>query len=273
MKTPALIAALCLTCHAHAEPLRVLSWNVESEGADPAIVGAQLAELGRYDAYCLQEVAPSDVGRYAYAIRDAHGKAYRYIISSLGGTDRLVIAFDAERLDLIESRELFRHGEYVLNNFRYRGPLVLAFRDATTGKRFYLMTVHLARGNAAERKEQAIGLREWAKSLRAPVIGIGDFNFDFDIPTERGNESFAEFTAEGSPWRWAKPDKLVDTNWDDRDGDGRDNYPDSMLDFAFTAGDNVTATSEVIVREGDFPDTHATSDHRPLKLTVEWATR
>ena len=37
-------------------------------------------------------------------------------------------------------------------------------------------------------------------------------------------------------WKWIKPEPLVDTNWADHDGDGDDDYPDSMLDFIFVAG-------------------------------------
>ncbi len=50
-----------------------------------------------------------------------------------------------------------------------------------------------------------------------------------------------------------KPAELVDTNWADLDGDGKDNYPDSMLDFAFVAGPakNWKPLCQVIVRDGD----------------------
>ena len=36
-------------------------------------------------------------------------------------------------------------------------------------------------------------------------------------------------------WKWLKPQPLIDTNWADHDGDGQDDYPDSMLDFVFVA--------------------------------------
>ena len=70
--------------------------------------------------------------------------------------------------------------------------------------------------------------------------------------------------------RKLKPVELLDTNWSDPDGDGNDNYPDSMLDFAFVAGPakDWNPICHVIVRDGDFPDDKTTSDHRPIELRV-----
>lgn len=186
----------------------------------------------------------------------------------MGGGDRLLIIIDSNRLELIESREMFRHGEYTLNDWRHRSPLALVLRDKETDAEFVLMTVHLARGNARLRQEQAEGLREWARVQDLPVIAIGDFNFDFDFPSQQGNRALQLFT-EGGVWRWVRPPELIDTNWSDRDGDGVDDYPDSCLDFAFVAGEGLgEAESEVIVREGDFPDDDRTSDHRSVVVEV-----
>ena len=62
----------------------------------------------------------------------------------------------------------------------------------------------------------------WATdNQELPIIGIGDYNFDFDFPTRRGNPVFDEFHLD-YVWYWVEPEKLVDTNWSDRDGDGVD---------------------------------------------------
>ena len=92
---------------------------------------------------------------------------------------------------------------------------------------------------------------------------------DYDFPTQKGNKAFDEFLTD-DVWEWVKPDPLIDTNWCDRDGDGLDDYPDSMLDFAFVAGTarDWNAESRVIVRPSDFPDDKHTADHRPVELTV-----
>ncbi|MEM6655293.1 MAG: endonuclease/exonuclease/phosphatase family protein [Planctomycetota bacterium] len=263
---PLLITAILSTTSAHAE-VRVLSWNLESNGADAEIIGRQLRDLGGYELYCFQEVLIREAGRHAFAIREAFGQNYRYITTNTGQDDRLMIVYDTSRFDLVESRELFRYGGYELNAWRHRSPLVLVLRDKPSGRVFNLMTVHLARGDRRFRREQAAGLREWAAAQSTPTIAIGDFNFDYDIPTGRGNPAFDTFLEKGV-WTWVKPNPLVDTNYDDRDEDGLDNYPDSCLDFAFTSGDSfASASSRVIVRDGDFPDDNRTPDHRPIELT------
>ncbi len=58
---------------------------------------------------------------------------------------------------------------------------------------------------------------------------------------------------------------------DSRSGaSGQDKYPDSILDFVFvaSAAKDWQAESYVVVREGDFPDSDQTSDHRPIIMTL-----
>lgn len=254
---------------ATAEPLRIVSWNVESGGNDPAVIAEQLVELGRYDIVALQEVHSRNIGRYGNAIRDGISKSYRYFASNTGRSDRLMIIFDSDRLQMTQSCELFEHEGHRLNDWLHRSPLVAHFKDRQTGEMFLFLTVHLARGDAKLRTEQARGLREWARDQTLPIVAAGDFNMDFDFPTQKGNEAFDEFLA-GDVWQWVKPAELIDTNWSDSDGDGMDDYPDSMLDFCFVVGTAKDWTSDcrVIVRDGDFPDDARTADHRPVELTV-----
>lgn len=265
MRYLALLAVLATS--ASADSVRVLSWNAESGGNDPAIIARQLSEFDRADFYCLQEVGSGSIGRYGAAIRDAYGKAYRFVPSVTGRGDRLLIIYDSERFELMEIRELFKHEDYRLNDWSHRSPLLLEVEERKSGVEFGVMTVHLARGDKKRRCEQAIGLNYWGRARTNPVIAVGDFNFDFDYRTDRGNKAYGEFTSEGSPWRWVRPAEDIDTNWSDRDGDGRDNYPDSCLDFAFVVGIS-DATARVVVRDGDFPDDGRTSDHRPIELVV-----
>lgn len=131
------------------------------------------------------------------------------------------------------------------------------------------MVNHLARGNEELRNQQAVGLREWARDQTLPTIAIGDFNMDDDFLTQRGNQAFIEILRD-NVWEWVEPEELIDTNWSDNDGDGRDNYPDSMLDFAIVAGPakDWSPICRVIMRARDFPDDEATSDHRPIELLL-----
>ncbi len=265
----AVFALLIATTATAGEPLRIISWNVESGGADAAVIAKQLGTLPDCSIYALQEVSEDDIGRYGQAIRDSHGKSFRYFASWTGQSDRLLVAYDDDRLDLLEWRELFKYGDHELNDWRHRSPLVCLFADAATGHRFYFVTVHLARGDAKLRTEQAKGLAAWAAENGTPTIAAGDFNFDYDFRSGRGNAGYDAMRARGV-WRWVKPAKMVDTNWADSDGDGVDNYPDSCLDFAFVASmpTDWQVMSQVIVRAGDFPDDRTTSDHRPIAVQV-----
>jgi len=98
-----------------------------------------------------------------------------------------------------------------------------------------------------------------------PIVAAGDFNFDANFKEKQINQAFVEFRRDRI-WRWVRPTPFVDTNWADRNGDGVDDYPDSILDFVFVAGSATKwqATSVVIVEPGDFPDEENTSDHRPV---------
>jgi hypothetical protein len=251
-----------------AEPLRLVTWNLESGGNDPAVIAQQLAELGTYEVYGLTEVHPANTRLYTAAI----GPPYKSLVTVTGGNDRMMIVYNADRLKELEHAELEAHDGVRMNdvNFRHRSPLMARFRDKHSGVEFLLVLNHLARGNAELRQEQAKALRLWATDQKLPIIGIGDYNFDFDFPTRRGNAAFDEFHLD-DVWKWVEPEKLVDTNWSDRDDDGVDDYPHSCLDFTFVAGlpKLWRSRSRVIVRDGDFPDDETTSDHRPVELVTE----
>ena len=134
---------------------------------------------------------------------------------------------------------------------------------------------HLARGENDLRTDQARALRRWAADRTEPVIAAGDFNFDYEFSSAKGNPAF-DAMLEGDTWQWVKPDPLVDSNWSEdrkRLGPGVDSYPNSILDFVFVANAARTwrAEADVIVRPGDFPDDNRTSDHRPIVATF-WPT-
>jgi endonuclease/exonuclease/phosphatase family metal-dependent hydrolase len=160
--------------------------------------------------------------------------------------------------------------EWELNNGNHRSPIYVRLKERSTGFEFVFMTNHLARGKSELRQQQAGGLREWARDSQMPIIAMGDFNFDFSFKSQSGNEAFNLFLKDGV-WKWIRPKEEIDSNWADRDGDGIDNYPDSMLDFAFVANEikELKCECEIVVRDGDFPSDETTSDHRPTVLVVE----
>lgn len=243
-----------------------MAWNVESGGNNPNIIARQLAEFGDVDVYCLCEVHAKNFDKYANALPNG----YVSIGSTTGGGDRLQILFNTNRFEILERKELHEHRDFELNNGNHRSPLMVRLRDRKSSIQFIVMTNHLARRNSDLRRAQAIGLREWARDQNVAVINVGDFNLDYNFLSDRGNDALPEMLRDGI-WHWVKPDPLIDTNWSDPDGDGRDNYPDSMLDFAFVSGPakDWSPKCDVVVREGDFPDDEETSDHRPIKLTLD----
>lgn len=250
---------------AELKPISVLAWNLESGGNDPKVIAKQLSELKDYDVYCLSEVAASHFDTFEKAMP----AGFVAVNSKSGGGDRLQILFNSKRFELLEQKELMQHRQFELNNGTHRSPMCVRLKDKDSKVEFIVMVNHLARGNADLRTKQAIGLREWARDQSVAVINIGDFNLDYDFHTQRGNDAFPEMLRD-NVYEWVKPIELIDTNWADRDGDGKDNYPDSMLDFAFVAGQakNWKPACRVIVRDGDFPDDKTTSDHRPIELRL-----
>lgn len=248
-----------------AQSLSLLTWNVESDGAVPEVIADQLKQLSGHHIYALTEVDK----KYFEKFRKALGPKFKSINGTHKENDHLQVIYDESKLELTSWTEIEEFDGFKFNreDRALRCPLLAKFKRKDNNKIFQIVVNHLARGNSKFRTQQAIGLREWARNQNIPTISIGDFNFDFEFKTRQGNQAFTEFMRDGV-WKWIEPEKLIDTNWYDRDGDGKDDYPGSMLDFAFVAGPAKTYkwSSNVIVRDGDFPDDSRTSDHRPVVL-------
>ena len=243
--------------------MKFLSWNVESEGSEPATIVDELSKIGSYDLIALTEVLPQAAKDFCSAC----GDDYNYVMSDTGRNDRMMLIYNKNTLKFVRQFEL----DKINYKNRYRSPLVGHFQDQLTGKEILVMVNHLARGSAETRQIQAKQLVEWARDQTMPVVAIGDYNFDYEFDTRKGNEAFRLFMKDNI-WKWVEPIELIDTNWydDPESPDGKDDYPGSMLDFGFVAGPakEWTTSCMVIVREGDFPDNEKTSDHRPFELIV-----
>lgn len=261
---PMMIVLLCCNFTA-AQSISLLTWNVESDGADPAVIASQLQQLRGHQIYALTEVERGAFEKF----RAALGANFKSINGTHKENDHLQLIYDASKLELTRWTEMEDYNGVQFNreDRALRCPLLAKFKNKSNGESFQVVVNHLARGNAKFRQQQASGLREWARAQTVPTISIGDFNFDFEFKTRQGNRAFTEFMRD-NVWQWIEPKDLIDTNWYDRDRDGKDDYPGSMLDFAFVAGPakEFKWECEVIVREGDFPDNNKTSDHRPLVL-------
>lgn len=294
---------------AGGEPIKVLTWNVESDRGnrntnDPAVIAAELTalqnDLGPYDLIGLTEVSVSSASSYENAL-EVDGIDYKAHTSDSGNTDRMMILYRTDRFDedgpAVELLNDGRQGGISFLGGSARRPFVITLNDsANSNLKFKFMVNHLTRGNSGNRQKQAEGLREWARLQQMPVVAVGDFNFDFDFRNLTGNQAMTIFMrrpAGGSAkgrfvWDWVIPEAVfvvqgnsdanrrvglfvpfVDTNWDDDNGD--DEFRDSILDFVFLAkgSRNWGAESRVIVRSGDFPDNAMKSDHRPVEATLD----
>ena len=251
---------------------QILHWNVESGGSDPPTVAAQLVELGQYDVIGLSEVDEPEA--FEQSITEKWPERYQYVRGLTGVNedredDHLFMAFDTEKFELVNSVEMKEVEGFVFDDGHHRAPLYVRLKDKANGQEVVFIMNHLARGDENIRQAQARALREWARNKSIPIVAIGDYNLDYVFETQKGNEAFGEFMKD-NVWTWVRPEPLIDTNWSDRDGDGIDNYIDSLLDFSFVSGAAKTwkASSRVIVRENDFPDDEKTSDHRPVELIL-----
>lgn len=243
----------------------ILAWNVEYGGSDLATIKQQLQSLGAYDILALSEVTRSAASEFT-----GRWGAEAALVGQKGGDACLLIGWNPDRFEKLQAMELQQFDGQDLAPGAQSAPLIVHLQDKPTSQQFIVVMNHLARGSAELRKRQASLLVAWAKQQTVPIVAVGGYNFDYDFPSKKGNESFDTFLADGT-WKWVEPKHWVDTNWADRNRDGKDDYPDSMLDFTFTAGAarQWKVTSEVIVREGDFPDDAKTSDQRPLRTVVE----
>ena len=248
------------------EQLKFVAWNIESGGSDPKVIAEQLQDFREHEIIALNEVAVAGIEIY----KEALGSDFESFVSKTGRNDRLAILWNRNRFELLSKEEMSQYQDNRLNDGNHRSPIFVRLRDKVTDQRFIVMTNHLARRNKKLRREQAAGLREWARDLSEPIIAMGDFNFDYSFIRSAGNESFSEFMRDGV-WQWVKPNPLIDSNFSDTDGDGKDNYPDSMLDFVFLANGakRFQCQCSILKREGDFPDDKTTSDHRATELRLK----
>ncbi len=291
----AFACSFAVSCDAaNADPFQILAWNVESNRpneppvSDTTKIASELVELmkapkTRASLVALSEVDPKSIAAYQQAVANGLSATVDYVSSASGGfadSDSLLLVVDRSRFMIVDTIEIHRYAGIIANfnitepdspeygALRARSPLAVRLKDLTSDKSFWVIVNHLARGEAKLRTEQAKMLRQWASDRKEPVITVGDFNFDFDFKTQKGNDGFKAMI-EGGVWEWLKPDPLIDSNWSDdrRVTDRRvDRYPDSILDFVFVANEAKQwhGKSHVVVREGDFPDSDETSDHRPI---------
>ena len=197
---------------------------------------------------------------------------YRHIVGDSGDNIRVAMIFSSNKLELVNSGEL----DFVSTTGGSRKPLAAKFKTKGDGTEFWVVAVHLTRGQTRNdgsgsgdirNDAQSEELRAWIENQNEPVIAMGDFNYDFNFTNNRRRIGFTTFTEDNGP-NWAKPDVDVDTNWS---GETSDDFPNSILDFIFLSrsASDWKSRSLIYRRAGDFPDTWRTADHRPVMAFFE----
>lgn len=259
----AAVLALCLAQAAQAETLRVVAFNVESGGADPSTIAQQISTMGAVDIWGLSEVKNfAWAMQFKAAVMAATGDPYWFIFGNTGGEDRLVLLYNQDTLEELDTEELHD----INPEGRVRAPLVAHFRIKGTSQEFKAVVNHLYRKRANLRHQQARQLRAWAETQTVPVITLGDFNFDWESDTDH-DTGFDELTS-GNVFTWVRPSNLL------LDGNllPTQCHTDfrSVLDFVFVGGDaqDWSGSSQILFPQPEYcPDDNLTSDHRPVEAT------
>lgn len=281
---------LLLSCTVQARPLDVWFWNLESPGHGEVAGETQTADIeflcrrierdfsgAHLVGFC--EVEPDWGGPLKAALEKATGAEFELILSPTGGHDRLAIAWRKKRFYRLDA--LAEHPPQGIQNVAgpfpvdgqpvaFRPTVFVRLQDTEGGQNFTFCVSHLARSNRANgsriRRMQTRILRDWLAQVQAPVISVGDFNFDYHISEgDRDDSGFTVLTRDDL-YKWVRyPEPLVTTY-------GKCQKPgDSVLDFIFTANEarNWPARSQIVQREDDFCPDSQNSDHRPVRAMFD----
>ncbi len=226
-------------------------------GSDPATIADQIAAFEGVDLWGFSEVNANDAMRFEDGAAVGEGANFAGVLGTTGGGDRLLAVYDADRYTLLGSGEL---GEINVGG-NVRASLVLTLEEKATALQFIFMVNHLYRTDDAARHTQATLLNQWAATQTLPVIAVGDYNFDWDVATGTHDMGY-DLMVQNGRWEWVKPAALVTTECS-----GNPCQYNEVLDFVFVAGaaEQWPASSEIVVRAGDFPDNENISDHRPVE--------
>jgi hypothetical protein len=247
--------------------LSILTWNIESPGSNPEVIANQLEELIPFDILALSEVPETSTDMFV-----TRWGSEASLVGTSGGQSRLLLAWNPAKLECLNKEELKTIDGKGFGPGNQIAPLVAHLKHLESGFEFKVVMNKLHRGSDTVRKTQALLLCDWGKQQTTPCIAVGGYNFDFDFNTKKGNAAFEAFM-ETKVWDWVEPKEWIDNNWADNNRDGKDDYPDSLLDFVFTtqwdkAKPTASITCQIIQRDGDFPDSDQTSDFRPIRTIV-----
>ena len=251
----ALLALLSLPALAAAQGLRVVGWNTESGDADPDVLADYIEDTQGVALWGFSEVLSEWEAPFRRAAEGGEQARFGSVLGTTGRADRLLVVYDTDRLEKVAHSELHE----INYQRRVRSPLVVHFRERTSGLDFLFMVNHLYRSRPERRVEQSRALRDWAARQTLPVIAVGDYNYDWHF--ERGDlehDAGYDELVRGDALAWVRPVSLVPTHCS--------SYA-SVLDFVFAGGAarNWAPVSHILEPQSGYcPDDRSKSDHRPV---------
>lgn len=247
-------------------PFRMLVWNVNSgvtpePQAELEVIVEGIESQPGAAIYALSEVHPGWVRALTAAADQAGASTYDATLSETGRQQRLLLLVDTERFRPLEINELHR----INADGRGRSPIGALLEDRETGEELFVVVVHLRRGNASARQQEAAALREFVGRLDVPTLLLGDFNMDCDADVEEVagcNDAYEALTSGGAVvWR---PHQSREATHCSR---GRYN---SVLDYVFVAGEATRWQVDVQTQERSTwcRDAMGRGAHLPLTAVV-----
>ena len=241
-----------LASSAAAETLSVISWNLEGRDTDASIVSEIYPEMAACHLLCLTRADAKQVD----SIEKSLGRNY---LTCKMERPSMRIFSDQRRLKCLRQSEL-----KIDQVHSWLG----LFRDVVAKVEFYVLVNEFGKGEGHRAEAEAIRL--WCEQQTLPIIGLGDFGFEVNYESQRGNRPFDEFMRDYR-WRWVRPYPLVDTLWNDVDQDGQDDQPNTCSDFIYLGGGalNWLARVKVDPPQGSKKIDAGKKGHRPVRLSVD----
>lgn len=251
------MAILVSASSVFATELKVIGWNMESDDASPYHLAKQIRSIDGIDLWGLSEVADREwAAIFAKSAQNARGEAFNAIMGTTGNADCLVILYNSARFQLIRSYEI----EDINIGGMLRAPLVADLLDKATGIEFSFMVNHLARGETnPERRhtQQAAMLRAWALKKSGPVLLVGNYNFNCELPElSKCDQAFSEMVKD-DVFDWVKPSNPIRTQCSHN----------SILDFVFVGNQARAWRPSSTILHTNYAtcdDNAEKSDHRPV---------
>lgn len=243
-----------------SEELKIVAFNVESGDATDTKTAESITKVQGEAIWGIVEVQHEGWAQtFADAAADDGKPPFEWVMGTTGWADKIVIAWDDERLELLSYEEL--HDINVGGTAR--APLTAHFRVRSNDTEFLFQANHLWRSEWQNRHEQARLLNTWATEQTLPVIGAGDYNFDWLVTGgEDDHDAGYDYLTEGDVWQWVRPDELIQTQCSSY-------YGRNVLDFVFVAGEaqNWDKSSTVLEDYNSYcaQEDDQQSDHRPVQ--------